>query len=410
LPDSVKTAQLAEAEFIHQAVQDKITRHTDRPWLLAGGLACLAALLVLDLMQLHGVMQAQGLRDQDFFGLWSFAQFIRTHPALELYQPLVLNPYQHTLDPAFKRFYPFPYPPDFLVPLWPLGWLPYWPARLLWTGLSAGLFAWTVWRALAGTQIWRGWGVALVLIAPASLDCFMTGETGFFTSALLLGGFLLLPKRPLLAGLCFGLLMLKPQLCVLLPFALAGCRAWRTVVAAVLTALALAVLSCLLLPPGMWPAWWVALERYQALVGQNSGQLAPLMTTLTATAQSFGFVGKMSWFVELAGLAVAGLLCFALFRRGVYPLAVAALLAGTFAFTPHAFFYDAPVVVYALLRLPWRGGYLWLDILLATLLPLPLFAGTSLLTYNLAGLLCLASSCGWLGSRSIGAGGGQFEE
>lgn len=353
------------------------------PWTIG-----LAALLLLDLLQWHGVAQTDGWRHQDFFGLWSFAQFIRSHPPSQLYQPLILNPYQQALDPGFKHFYPFPYPPDFLLPLWPLGWLPYWPARLLWTLVSVTLFAWACWRALPGSC--RGWGLALVLLAPASLNCLMTGETGFFTSALLLGGFLLLPERPLLAGICFGLLTLKPQLCVLLPFALAGCGAWRTVLAAALTACALVAVSCLLLPPAMWPGWWVALQQYQALSQQNAAHLAPLMTTLGATAASFGIKGKMLLAVQLAALALAGWICFILFRRGPAPLAMAAVLAGTFAVTPHAFFYDAPVLTCALLYLPWKGPFKSLDILLGMVLLLPLFAGGACMVYNLAGLLCFA--------------------
>lgn len=352
-------------------------------------MACLA-LLLLDAWQWHGVVATQGLIHQDFFGLWSFAQFARTHAPQELYQPVLLNQYQHALDPAFTGFYPFPYPPDFLLPLWPLPWLSYWPARLVWTLLSAALFGWTIWCGLAGTRAWRGLAVVLVLLAPASLHCIMAGETGFFTSALLLGGFLLLPGRPLLAGVCFGLLTFKPQLCVLLPFALAACGAWRAVGMAALTTLALAAASCLVLPPAAWSAWWVALQHYQELTVQNAAHLAPLMTTLTATAQSFGLAGKVLLAVQLLGLAVAGVICFAIFRRGAYHLAVAALLAGTFAVTPHAFFYDASVSVYALLCLPWRGRFLWLDILLAVIVALPLFAGSSFIIYNLAGVFYAA--------------------
>lgn len=37
----------------------------------------------------------------------------------------------------------------------------------------------------------------------------MTGETGFFTSALLLGGFLFLERRPYAAGLFMAALFLR---------------------------------------------------------------------------------------------------------------------------------------------------------------------------------------------------------
>lgn len=351
-------------------------------------LYALAAVVLLDALQGHAVAAGEGLYHQDFFGIWSFARFARGHAAAAIYQPTLLNQYQAALSPGFHGFFPFPYPPDFLLLLWPLGGLPYGVARLLWTGLSAALFGWTVWRALPAQKPWRLYGVMLALLAPASLNEALTGETGYFTSALLLGGFLLLPWRPILAGGCFGLLSCKPQLAVLLPFALLGLGAWRAGLAALAMAAGLAALSCLAFPLSIWGVWLQALHHYQGLVGQNAGHLAPLMTTLTATAESFGLSGGWLLAVQIAGLAAASGLCLRLFRRGDYDLAVAALLAGTFAVTPHAFFYDAPVVTVSLLLLLVRTRGAVPDLLLAAaVLLLPLFAGGALIVHNMASLL-----------------------
>ena len=41
------------------------------------------------------------------------------------------------------------------------------------------------------------------------------GQNGFLSAALIGGGALLLDKRPVLAGLCFGALVYKPQLAVM---------------------------------------------------------------------------------------------------------------------------------------------------------------------------------------------------
>jgi hypothetical protein len=367
--------------------------------LFYGGILCL--LLLLDALQAHAIWVTEGLRHQDFFGLWSFAHFARAQPVVQIYQPLALNLYQHWLDPGFKNFFPFPYPPPFLVLLLPLGWLKYWTARLLWTGLSAALFGAVMWRGLVGARDWRMFGVMLALLVPASLSNIVTGETGFFTSALLLGGLLLLPKRQIAAGICFGLLVLKPQLCVLLPFALAGLAAWRATLAAALTAMALVAIS-LLLPAAMWPAWWAALPQYQGLVAINAAQLAPLMTSFAATAQSFGVAGTGLLITQLAGLAFVGGISFVLFRYGDVTLAIAALLVGTFAATPHAFFYDAPVVAFSVLTLLGRPTRTHADMALsAALLLLPAFTGGRLMLHNFASLLFLALflRLGWLAVR-----------
>jgi hypothetical protein len=94
--------------------------------------------------------------------------------------------------------------------------------------------------------------------------------------------------------------------------------------------------------------------------------------------------------LQLSTLAAAGAICFALFRRGPRLGAITALLAATFAVTPHAFFYDAPVAIFSLLNLPWRGRFLWCDILLGLIAVLPLFAGTAVMLFNPAGLLFAA--------------------
>ena len=368
--------------------------------LFYGGILCL--LLLLDALQAHAIWVTEGVRHQDFFGLWSFAHFARTQPVVQIYQPLALNLYQHRLDPGFKRFFPFPYPPPFLVLLVPLGGLKYWIARLLWTGISAALFGAVMWRGLAGARDWRVFGVMLALLAPASLSNIVTGETGFFTSVLLLGGLLLLPKRQIAAGICFGLLVLKPQLCVLLPFALAGLAAWRPTLTAALTVVVLVAISLLLLPAAMWPAWWAALPQYQGLVARNAAQMAPLMTSFASTAQSFGIAGTGLLIMQLAGLAFVGGTSFVLFRYGDVTLAIAALLPGTFAATPHAFFYDAPVVAFSVLTLLGRPTRTHADkALCAALLLLPAFTGGWLMLHNFASLLLLALflRLGWLAMR-----------
>jgi len=313
------------------------------------------------LTMLTGLLQAQAnaamaqWHQRDFFGLWSFARFARSHAPAALYDPVLLNQYQAGLDTGFHKFYPFPYPPDFLLLIWPLGALPYGEAWLLWTGFSALLFGVVMWRTLPGSMEWRMLGVCLALAGPAGANNIATGETGFLTSAALLAGLAWLPRRPVLAGLCLGLLSLKPQMAVLLPFALWGARAGRTSLAALMMAGGLAAASCLAFSPEMWVAWGPALHQYQALEDKNAAYLAPLMVSLTAIAQGAGMSGPALWLLTFGALAAAGWCCFSLFRRGVGPMEAGCLIAGTLVATPHAFFYDAPVSIFAAMMLMSRA-------------------------------------------------------
>jgi hypothetical protein len=72
---------------------------------------------------------------------------------------------------------------------------------------------------------------------------------------LLVSGLLQLDHRPVLAGVLFGALSIKPQLGVLLPVMLALTGRWRTMIAAATTILVLLGLTCLVFGTGVWAAY-----------------------------------------------------------------------------------------------------------------------------------------------------------
>ena len=73
-----------------------------------------------------------------------------------------------------------------------------------------------------------------------------------FTAALLIGGLLAAPKRPILAGVLFGLLTVKPQLGILVPFCLLASRNWRAIASAAVTTVTLVLLTGLAFGFGTW--------------------------------------------------------------------------------------------------------------------------------------------------------------
>ncbi|MBV40625.1 MAG: hypothetical protein CMM23_18540 [Rhodospirillaceae bacterium] len=76
----------------------------------------------------------------------------------------------------------------------------------------------------------------MLLLAPSSFVNVFLGQNGFFTAALALSGFTLLPRRSILAGVMFGLLTFKPHLGIMIPIALLAMGNWRAIMAASLTA------------------------------------------------------------------------------------------------------------------------------------------------------------------------------
>jgi len=283
----------------------------------------------------------------DFFGIWSFARFLRSGGGSGIYAPARLQAFQGSLAPGFTGFYPCPYPPNFLAATIWLAAFPIGIAKAIW-----GLLGLAMMLGATAMFFWRQWrpaGVVTVLLAPATLMDVTTGETGLFTGAFLLAGFAWLPNQPILAGIAFGLLSLKPQLALLVPFALLARQSWRAMAAAAITCVALAAASCLVFPPGAWLAWARSLPQYQRMVLLNQPRLDHFMTTAEAALLCLHMPPDIAEAVQAAAGAIFIALIWKVFRGADYRLAVGVLLAANTLAPPHELIYDTPSLTVALL-------------------------------------------------------------
>ncbi|MCB2054431.1 MAG: DUF2029 domain-containing protein [Geminicoccaceae bacterium] len=327
----------------------------------------------------------------DFFVFWSAARYVAERPAHDvtgIYDPATFKAFQRTLvlgegdapnpDPPAAvepSFHPFAYPPHMLLLLRPLAALDEHRAELAW--LLAG-FALLV--AAVGAHRRPARLVALA-VAPAALIDVAYGQNGFWTAALLAGGLLRLADRPVLAGVAFGLLTIKPQLGLVVPVVLLGAGAWRALAAATLTTLALVSVTALLFGVEAWRAWFVQLHGFADTTILNLQHLSPHLASLPAALLQSGLSIDAARIVHLvvAVAVLAGLWTFARSRRRasfidsskagrLYPrgndramapnetLTVAALLA-TPVVAPFAYVYDTMLIVPAILLLASVGAH-----------------------------------------------------
>ena len=107
-------------------------------------------------------------------------------------------------------------------------------------------------RGLVGRPI--GWWLALAF--PALFYNFVIGQNGCLTAALLGGALLFIPTRPVLAGICLGLLTYKPQYGPLFPLVLIATAQWRVIFAAAATTLAIAAASLVVFGTNTWLAFF----------------------------------------------------------------------------------------------------------------------------------------------------------
>jgi len=101
------------------------------------------------------------------------------------------------------------------------------------------------------------------------------GQNGFLTSALMIAGLAQLGRRPILSGVCFGLLTIKPQLGLLLPLMLLLTGQWRAIAAAVVTTAALVVATGLLFGFDIWPQYVVWCSRSKARFSRRARASSP---------------------------------------------------------------------------------------------------------------------------------------
>lgn len=219
----------------------------------------------------------------DFVSYWVAARQALAGNPLVPYERALFEPAQTALFPD-AGYFAFFYPPHYLAAMTPFGALPYYPALAVW--MAASLAA----AVLVTTRITGEWRITalLVLACPATYLTIAHGQNAFLSAALFGGALWLLPRRPVLAGVLFGLLTFKPQLGLMVPLALLAAGQWRAIVAAGATFAVLVVATAGLFGGEVWLAFL--------------GQGTDATTTLT-----HGIVGWEKMISVYAALRLVGL-------------------------------------------------------------------------------------------------------
>lgn len=236
---------------------------------------------------------------------------------------------------------PVHYPPPALLLFAVLGLMPYTVAVAVW--LLASCFAVLVIAENGTPQVaGRRW----LWASPAAILGVLNGQTGPGVGAFVTTAVARMEVSPRLAGLCAGLLVLKPTFLPLVATLLVARGAWRAAAWAMATASALCGVSVLLLGLAPWQAWLgdVALAQRILLEGGVSWSKMPTVTAsllnlgaspaLAQAAQGVVIVAVVAWVVRLA-------------RGSNTPAFVLAAVLGTMLLTPFAFDYDLGMTLVA---------------------------------------------------------------
>lgn len=169
-------------------------------------------------------------------------------------------------------FRPWVYPPSYLLAMLPFGLLPLAASYVAFQLVTAALLAAALlFGAERRSERWLVAGAAL--LGPAAAINAGIGQNAFLTAALLVGGFRLVPRRPVLGGILLGLLTMKPQFWLLVPVALVAAREWRALCWSVAAALGLALAAAGVFGTGAWRHWF---ELARGSYGDANGEWVAL--------------------------------------------------------------------------------------------------------------------------------------
>jgi alpha-1,2-mannosyltransferase len=282
------------------------------------------------------------------------------------------------------QFYGWHYPPYFLFVAAALALLPYGLALAVWQAITLGLYLFAVRSILTasfgnrGSAMTADW-LLLALAFPVVLINIGHGQNGFLTAALLGGALLSLPRRPLVAGILFGLLAYKPQFGLMIPIALAAGGYWRTIAAAAATVVLLTIATTLAFGPQVWHAFVVGAEFTRSVVLEQGDTGWHKIQSVFSWARMWGAPVALAYGVQcVASLALAVATAWLWRGKAPYPLKAAALCLAAILATPYTLDYDmmvlAPAIAFLTADGMTRGFGPWQKTALAALWLVPLFA------------------------------------
>jgi hypothetical protein len=295
------------------------------------------------------------------------------------------------------------YPPQIMLFIWPLGLLPYLVAYIAWCLVGIALYVVACWSALPRERL------LFLVAAPAIAVCVFFGQNGFYTAALLVGGLANLDRRPVLSGVLFGILTVKPQLGLLLPVMLLLERRWVTIAAAVATAAALVLATAMLFGWDVWVEFWhKVVPQQQWLTVNGKGLLLAVVSSVFYGGRLWHLPLNLAWAIQgiVSAAALVGLVWTYWTRRDP-ALSMAYLVTATFLFTPYILNYDMVVFGFVVALLRYRADNTMRDhkwLLAVWTLPVTMMLG-ALAFVPLAPIVLIGFACRLL--RQLAQSGGR---
>lgn len=298
--------------------------------------------------------------DGDFTCFWAAARVaIAGHPLDVYHWDALVHVLQPLVSKPIHYHYPFFYPPVFLLMLLPLGLLSYAWALMVWLLATLLLYLAAAYSILPNKLGWR-----FALIWPGCFWAVAVGQNGLLTAALFGLGTALLRTRPWIAGICFGLLALKPQLGLFIPLVLLLDWQWRAIAGAGATVVVGIAASGLVFGWEIFPTFFAAIQQAQRVLIEEGGLAWYHIQSWYGVAKYLGLDNASAGVIQLMFSLISALLLVLLWRsKADYSLKAAGLPLATLSALHYICIYDFPIIAITILWLMRSPALKPLDLL-----------------------------------------------
>ncbi len=339
----------------------------------------------------------------DFITFWSAGRLSLDGNAAGAFDRETIFAMQRQAVPGSDAVFLWNYPPTFQLVAAGLAAMPY--ALSYFVFVAAGVAAFLV--ALRPLVPWREAGV-LLLALPGTFICVLHGQNSLISAALMTCAIVMIDRRPVVAGVCIGLLAYKPQFGLLFPLVLAITGRWRVMAAAAGTTAVFAGAATLVFGLELWSAFLQNLPVVRQVM--ESGQLPwGKMPSAWVFLRKLGAGEATAYAAQtiVACSAVAATV-YVWWRCGPTLLAGAVLVSGTMLLSPYTFDYEMAIMAVPLAiiaqRLVEQGADTREKVLLLILALTPLFMGTPVDATGLQlGFAALATTFVWSARMALAA-------
>jgi hypothetical protein len=322
--------------------------------LLVIGLAAIPAIyfLVVTSFSVTGLVNSNGnVAGEDFAQIWLGGRLAVENRVHEIFVPEHFKAAARAAFTAPNVPAIFSYPPTTLLPAVVLALVPYPIALALWSAIQIVLFTTAL---VFATRRFLSPGLAIV-VALASPSLALTlpwGQFGAIIASLMTLGVLLLDRRPVLAGVLLGLMVVKPQFGALIPIALAVGRHWQAFAAASFTVAISVLLTLLLFGDGAWIDFVNVTMPTQIAITSDPHNYLPIAHSIRDRLVIMGVDPLAARTVQVFTACVALAAVALVFKRQAPPaVRLFVLAAATEAALPYVALYDQAVVSIAALAL-----------------------------------------------------------